>query len=203
MADTPRRPTLHLKLAPTAAPSAKPVAAAPATPDAPTWKCKPCGKTVPVGADLDDEAVVRCPSCNARLGLARDFRQDPPSPKLRARRVGERAVSVTALAGCDRARDGRGCEGDAENSTLSSLLFNRHDRAACITRAIARVMHAARSGPSVSAPEIRLPHEPAPSSRRTPHVPGVSWRPQPARAATRRPGRNKDCRTTAKRPAPN
>src|ERR1700761_5611922 len=28
------------------------------------------------------------------------------------------------------------------------------------------------------------------SSRRTPHVPGVSWRPQPARVATRRPGRN-------------
>src|SRR6185437_5692088 len=26
------------------------------------------------------------------------------------------------------------------------------------------------------------------TSRRNPHVPGVSWRPQPARAATRRPG---------------
>src|SRR6201999_2950713 len=28
-------------------------------------------------------------------------------------------------------------------------------------------------------------------SPRIPHVPGVSWRPQPARAATRRPGRSR------------
>jgi rubrerythrin len=95
MADPPRRPTLHLKLAPRLAaaaesPAAAPLASAqPATASAPTWKCKPCGATVPVGADLDDEAVVRCPSCNARLGLAQDFRQDPPGPKLRARRVGD------------------------------------------------------------------------------------------------------------------
>jgi hypothetical protein len=86
MADKPRRPTLHLKLAPAVVPAAPPPAAAP---EIPAWKCKPCGKTVPVGAELEDEAVVRCPSCNARLGLARDFRQDPPSPKLRARRVAE------------------------------------------------------------------------------------------------------------------
>ena len=78
MADKPRRPTLHLKFAPAMAPP--PVAA-------PIWKCKPCGKTVPVEADLADDAVVRCPACNARLGLARDFRE--ASPKLRARRVGE------------------------------------------------------------------------------------------------------------------
>ncbi|HLY80969.1 MAG TPA: hypothetical protein VKQ70_16435 [Caulobacteraceae bacterium] len=84
MSDKPRRPTLHLKFAP-AVPAAPAPAAAPAT----VWKCKPCGKTVPVGPDLDDDASVRCPACNARLGLARDFRQDPPSPKLRARRVSE------------------------------------------------------------------------------------------------------------------
>jgi DNA-directed RNA polymerase subunit RPC12/RpoP len=82
MADTPRRPTLHLKLAPSVAPPAK-------ASETSAWKCKPCGKTVPVGADLDDEAVVRCPACNARLGLARDFRQEAPNPKLRARRVAE------------------------------------------------------------------------------------------------------------------
>ncbi len=91
MADKPR-PTLHLKLAPkpvAAPPALAPQAPAVAAPETAAWKCKPCGKTVEVGADLDDDAVVRCPSCNARLGLARDFRQDPPSPKLRARRVGE------------------------------------------------------------------------------------------------------------------
>jgi DNA-directed RNA polymerase subunit RPC12/RpoP len=84
MADKPQRPTLHLKLAPAPPPAAAP----PATASEPSaWKCKPCGKPVPIRAELDDEAVVRCPSCNARLGLARDFRQTPPSPKLRARRV--------------------------------------------------------------------------------------------------------------------
>jgi DNA-directed RNA polymerase subunit RPC12/RpoP len=86
MADQPRRPTLHLKLAPASAPVAAPPATAP---EPAAWKCKPCGKTVPVGAELDDDAVVRCPACNARLGFARDFREDPPSPKLRARRVAE------------------------------------------------------------------------------------------------------------------
>src|SRR6202012_4911412 len=35
--------------------------------------------------------------------------------------------------------------------------------------------------------------DPAPSLV-LPHVPGVSWRPQPARAATRRPGRSSDGR---------
>jgi hypothetical protein len=31
---------------------------------------------------------VRCPSCNARLGLASDFRADPPNvEKLRARHL--------------------------------------------------------------------------------------------------------------------
>src|SRR6202000_3252278 len=35
-------------------------------------------------------------------------------------------------------------------------------------------------------------------SLRNPHVPGVSWRPQPARAATRRPGRTSDGRTPSR-----
>src|SRR5262245_33343781 len=42
--------------------------------------------------------------------------------------------------------------------------------------------------------EARLPPVPVPTPPRTPHVPGVSWRPQPARVATRRPGRISDGR---------
>jgi hypothetical protein len=100
-----RRPILHLKLG--AAPAASPAetdAAAPAasriaaprlaapgpaaTPPAPSlvWKCRPCGSSFePPRAGPDDE-VVRCPSCNARLGKAGDFRLDPlPLERLRAR----------------------------------------------------------------------------------------------------------------------
>jgi DNA-directed RNA polymerase subunit RPC12/RpoP len=52
------------------------------------WKCKPCGKGFEVSPELADEDAVRCPSCNARLGLARDFRSDPPNiDKVRARLV--------------------------------------------------------------------------------------------------------------------
>lgn len=57
----------------------------PATGD---WKCKPCGARFDPPADLDDADSVRCPSCNARLGLASDFRADPPRvEKLRARHL--------------------------------------------------------------------------------------------------------------------
>jgi len=86
MADGRQRPTLHLKFAPATAPTALSRPAPPAATSA--WKCKPCGTSFQVGPDLDDAAAVRCPSCNARLGLAGDFRQHPPSPKLRARPVG-------------------------------------------------------------------------------------------------------------------
>ena len=37
-------------------------------------------------------------------------------------------------------------------------------------------------------------HGPSAPSLDLPHVPGVSWRPQPARTATRRPGRTSDGR---------
>jgi DNA-directed RNA polymerase subunit RPC12/RpoP len=83
MTDTPKRPTLHLKLAPK---RADPEPHAPAK-AAPTWKCKPCGKSLQVDSALADDADVRCPSCNARLGLAADFRLDPPGTKVRARLV--------------------------------------------------------------------------------------------------------------------
>ena len=52
------------------------------------WKCKPCGTRFDPSPDLTDEDHVRCPSCNARLGLASDFRSDPPNvEKLRARHL--------------------------------------------------------------------------------------------------------------------
>lgn len=52
------------------------------------WKCKPCGTRFDPSPDLADEDSVRCPSCNARLGLASDFRADPPNlEKLRARHL--------------------------------------------------------------------------------------------------------------------
>ena len=50
------------------------------------FKCKPCGTRFDPPAELADDESVRCPSCNARLGLASDFRADPPNvDKLRAR----------------------------------------------------------------------------------------------------------------------
>ena len=55
----------------------------PATGD---FKCKPCGTRFDPPAELADTDSVRCPSCNARLGLAADFRAVPPNvDKLRAR----------------------------------------------------------------------------------------------------------------------
>jgi len=86
MADGRQRPTLHLKFAPAIAPTALSPTAPSAAGSA--WKCKPCGTSFQVDAGLGDGEAVRCPSCNARLGLAGEFRQDPPSPKLRARPVG-------------------------------------------------------------------------------------------------------------------
>ncbi|WP_395445384.1 hypothetical protein [Caulobacter sp. UC70_42] len=103
--EPPRRKTLSLK-SPVAAPGGppplermvKPSAratvftshAAPPPPPAPAptgdWKCKPCGTRFDPPTDIPDEDSVRCPSCNARLGLAADFRADPPNvAKLRAR----------------------------------------------------------------------------------------------------------------------
>jgi hypothetical protein len=106
MIERPRRPILHLKLgtptpslepkpAPTplptpgfARPPARPAFARkkPPPPPPPQWKCRPCGAAFDPPASLTDDDYVRCPSCNARLGLARDFRSDPPVvERLRAR----------------------------------------------------------------------------------------------------------------------
>ena len=90
MSDEPkRRPILSLKNPPKVlppVPAAKPAAAAP-PPPAPQhdWKCKPCGAGFSIEATLGDEAVIRCPSCNAKLGTAGDFRTDPLPTKVRAR----------------------------------------------------------------------------------------------------------------------
>jgi len=69
-------------------PQAAPPPPPPPPPAVGDWKCKPCGTRFDPPTDLADEDSVRCPSCNARLGLASDFRADPPNvDKLRARHL--------------------------------------------------------------------------------------------------------------------
>jgi DNA-directed RNA polymerase subunit RPC12/RpoP len=77
-----QRPAGHRRVV-VMAPEPPPPAPLPATGD---FKCKPCGTRFDPPAELADEDSVRCPSCNARLGLASDFRAVPPNvDKLRAR----------------------------------------------------------------------------------------------------------------------
>lgn len=90
MSDEPkRRPILSLKNPPkVVVPEARKKAPEPPPPAVHfDWKCKPCGAGVLIDEALGDEAVIRCPSCNAKLGTAGDFRADPPPAKLRARPV--------------------------------------------------------------------------------------------------------------------
>jgi len=77
MSEPARRPILSLKNPPL-----------PKAPPAPArrWKCKPCGGVLEVAPTLADDEAVRCPSCNARLGRAGQFRsEDPEQQKVRAR----------------------------------------------------------------------------------------------------------------------
>jgi DNA-directed RNA polymerase subunit RPC12/RpoP len=77
-----QRPAGHKRVV-VMTPEPPPPPAPPATGD---FKCKPCGARFDPPAELADEDSVRCPSCNARLGLASDFRAVPPNvDKLRAR----------------------------------------------------------------------------------------------------------------------
>jgi hypothetical protein len=99
--EPPRRKILSLKSGVAAPGGPKPLEriarpARPVVPEAPPppppavgdWKCKPCGTRFDPSPDLADEDSVRGPSCNARLGLASDFRADPPNlEKLRARHL--------------------------------------------------------------------------------------------------------------------
>lgn len=79
MSETPKRPILSLKNPPKPKP-------APAKPS--KWKCKPCGATVQLTGEEDPAGDVRCPGCNARLGLAGDFNSQPPKTEgLRARPI--------------------------------------------------------------------------------------------------------------------
>lgn len=104
----PRRPILKLKIdrpppvvdfgpvkkpAPARPPRPEPVAAPPQP--AYAWKCRPCGNGFNVPEEAADTDAVRCPSCNARLGLAADFRSDPPNTdKLRARPAKRKAPAA-------------------------------------------------------------------------------------------------------------
>jgi DNA-directed RNA polymerase subunit RPC12/RpoP len=86
MSPPPRRSVLTLKSSPAKAPALQ-------------WKCKPCGAAFEVAGELADDAAVRCPSCNARLGRAEQFRSDPPDPKVRARQVERKAEPPPAPGG--------------------------------------------------------------------------------------------------------
>ncbi|HEX5377090.1 MAG TPA: hypothetical protein VFW47_00870 [Phenylobacterium sp.] len=96
--DPPRRKTLSLKpgvvvtrpLGPEPLKPLRPAKAKPEPPPpAPTygWKCKPCGQGFDPPEGAPDDETVRCPNCNARVGLVGDFKQDPPPNRLRARPV--------------------------------------------------------------------------------------------------------------------
>jgi hypothetical protein len=79
MTEERRRPILRLK---------SPPAPKPAPPVASRWKCKPCGTVVTVTGLEAADAVVRCTGCNAKLGVAGDFKSDPPElSRLRARPI--------------------------------------------------------------------------------------------------------------------
>lgn len=57
----------------------------PPPPPPPMWLCKPCGAqfSLPEGPE---DTVVRCPSCNAKLGKLAAFNPtDGSAPKVRAR----------------------------------------------------------------------------------------------------------------------
>ena len=89
--EPPRRRTLSLKPG-TPRPAAlsrvpqPPPPPPPPEPPPPAWKCRPCGAACYPPPELADDERVRCPSCNAKVGLAGDFKLDPPPlERLRAR----------------------------------------------------------------------------------------------------------------------
>lgn len=87
MTDAPRRPILKLKFPPAAPPAPEPSPQpAPAEATGERWKCKPCGGVVILTGDEPADQDIRCPACNARLGLAGDF-QAGGETRVRARRL--------------------------------------------------------------------------------------------------------------------
>lgn len=87
MSDPPRRSILKLKSPPPSAAPPKPIAAPAVEAAGERWKCKPCGGLVGLTGAEPPDAEVRCPACNARLGLAGDFHSEAGSGKVRARRL--------------------------------------------------------------------------------------------------------------------
>lgn len=84
MSDPPRRSILKLKNPPArATPPKETSPQKEAAGD--RWKCKPCGGVVTLTGDESSDAEIRCPACNARLGLAGDFRREDGGGKVRAR----------------------------------------------------------------------------------------------------------------------
>ena len=85
MSDPPRRSILKLKLPP-ATPAAPAPEAAPEVGAGTRWTCKPCGAVLVITGQESADQEIRCPVCNARLGVAGDSLIDGGS-KLRARRL--------------------------------------------------------------------------------------------------------------------
>ena len=91
MSEPGRRPILRLKNPPPLpVPPPPPASAArpgqPAT--EPGWKCKPCGARLVLPETWADGDELRCPNCNAKIGMVKDIMSDPPeTSRLRARRV--------------------------------------------------------------------------------------------------------------------
>lgn len=71
------RPILRLK---------NPPKLEPLFPPAPSWKCKPCGTPFAPATAANDEGEVRCPKCNARVGVLDDFTAGR-AEKVRARPI--------------------------------------------------------------------------------------------------------------------
>ncbi len=80
MSSPPRRPILKLKTPPR-----------PPVVDS-RWKCKPCGELVVLTGREPPTDDVRCPACNARLGVAGDFQDASGQTKVRARRLADKTV---------------------------------------------------------------------------------------------------------------
>jgi DNA-directed RNA polymerase subunit RPC12/RpoP len=89
MSEPGRRPILRLKNPPPlpTQPAPEPKPGQPPAAD-PGWKCKPCGARLVLPETWAGDDELRCPNCNAKIGLMKDIMADPPeTSRLRARRV--------------------------------------------------------------------------------------------------------------------
>jgi len=51
------------------------------------WVCKPCGARLTLDPDGADDDVVRCPTCQAKLGKLAAFKRPDEAGQVRARKV--------------------------------------------------------------------------------------------------------------------